>query len=81
MQHASSYNFKRDLNAPTTVSNGNGLHLLLGWDEVLRTFAVGSLLNKKQDKKRSKNQDWHWHDMANLRPSKRLLLDNIQKWG
>ena len=52
MQHASSYNFKRDLNAPTTVSNGNGLHLLLGWDEVLRTFAVGSLLNKKQDKKR-----------------------------
>lgn len=51
MQHASSYDFKRDLNAPTTVSNGNGLHLLLGRDELLRTFAVGSLLNKKQDKK------------------------------
>ena len=51
MQHASSYKFKRDLIAPTTVSNGNGLHLLLGWDEVLRTFALGSLLNMKQDKK------------------------------
>ena len=61
MRHASSYKFKRDLNAPTTVSNGNGLHLLLGWDEVLRTFAVGSLLNKKQDKKSLKRFTLTWY--------------------
>ena len=70
MQHASSYKFKRDLTAPTTVSNGNGLHLLLGWDEVLRTFAVGSLLNKKQDKKIIKKIDtdmtWQTWGLVNI---------------
>ena len=28
------------VNTPTTVSNGRGLHLLLGRDEVLTTFAM-----------------------------------------
>ena len=33
----------------TTVSNGRGLHLLLGRDDVVRTFAVGFLYMSKNN--------------------------------
>lgn len=42
-QHRYHYNTS---NLLTTVSKGSGLHLLLGWDEVLWTLAVGFLQRK-----------------------------------
>ena len=42
----------------TTVSNGRGLHLLLGRDDVVRTFAVGFwYMSKYSNDNNSNNND------------------------